>query len=79
MKKVSTQRYIFCTAAFSDNHQCQENFVQQLIAMDFDNDKPGRKVRLKIKPITMIFTLCLRIIFYEAHLTNPNFVCQRQC
>lgn len=45
IKKVSTQGYTFCPATFSDNHRCQQNFVQeQLIAMDFDNDKPGKTV-----------------------------------
>ena len=45
INKVSTQGYTFCTATFSNSHRCQENFVQQqLIAMDFDNDKPGKTV-----------------------------------
>ncbi|WP_161846192.1 hypothetical protein [Pseudoflavonifractor sp. 524-17] len=45
IKKVSTQGYTFCTATFSNSHRCQENFVQQqLIAMDFDNDKQGKAV-----------------------------------
>lgn len=45
IKKVSTQGYTFCTATFSNSHRCQENFVQQqLIAMDFDNDKLGKTV-----------------------------------
>lgn len=45
IKKVSTQGYTFCPATFSDNHRHQKSFAQQqLIAMDFDNDKPGKTV-----------------------------------
>ena len=45
IKKVSTQGYTFCPATFSDNHRHQASFdQQQLIAMDFDNDKPEKTI-----------------------------------
>ena len=45
IKKVSTQGHTFCPATFSDNRRHQESFAQQqLIAMDFDNDKPDKTV-----------------------------------
>lgn len=45
IKKVSTQGYTFCPATFSDKHRRQASFdQQQLIAMDFDNDKPGKAI-----------------------------------
>lgn len=45
IKKVSTQGYTFCPATFTDNHRRQASFdQQQLFAMDFDNDKPGKTI-----------------------------------
>ncbi len=45
IKKVSTQGYTFCPATFSDGHRHQVSFdQQQLVAMDFDNDEPGKAV-----------------------------------
>ena len=45
IKKVSTQGYTFCPATFSDSYRHKTGFEQQqFIAMDFDNDKPGKAV-----------------------------------
>jgi len=45
IKKVSTQGYTFCPATFSDGHRHQTSFAQQqLIAMDFDNDKQEKAI-----------------------------------
>lgn len=37
---VGAEGHAFCPAAFSNGRRCKENFEQQqLIALDFDNDK----------------------------------------
>lgn len=63
----------FCPATFKDGKRNKENFEQQqLIALDFDNKNPDKKISFEDvkKGLTyMNFPYCLLMIHYPAQIT----------